>query len=90
MSSEGRPNTTPRTRFHEEMRQADERLCWRLLDGGSRVCILDRGHDNGVHEHDHEESLELACQVLPPGYAIWTWGREMGDELVYATEERDA
>lgn len=32
------------------MRESSPALCWRLLDGGSRCCILDRGHDGGVHE----------------------------------------
>lgn len=79
--------------FHEGMREHDERLCWRILDGGRRLCIQDRGHDNGVHEHENEPSLELAVAVLPPGYAIWTYGQgadEGLDELVISKEPEDA
>ena len=32
------------------LRTSHESLCWFLLNGGSRACIKDRGHDEGVHE----------------------------------------
>ncbi len=46
--------------FYAMMREADAALCWRYMDKDGdwvfralnkrRVCILERGHDDGVHE----------------------------------------
>lgn len=36
--------------FGAGMREAHPAFCWRLLNGGKRCCILDRGHDDGAHE----------------------------------------
>lgn len=37
--------------YESWMRESHPDLCWRLSDGGKRCCILERGHDNGLHEH---------------------------------------
>ena len=32
------------------LRDTYNQACWFLLNGGSRACIKERGHDEGVHE----------------------------------------
>lgn len=36
--------------FVTGMRESMPNVCWRIIDGGKRCCILERGHDGGVHE----------------------------------------
>lgn len=40
------------------MRQTMPGVCWRLIDDGKAVCILDRGHDDGVHEETNERKSQ--------------------------------
>ena len=38
-------------RYVSGFRDAEPQLwCWFLLNSGSRACIKERGHDEGVHE----------------------------------------
>jgi hypothetical protein len=46
------------------MRAAYPKLCWRLLNGGERACILGRGHDNGIHEYPTEDNLREALERI--------------------------
>lgn len=46
--------------FHEGMREHTPKMCWRFLNKGKSVCILERGHDDGEHEVEEQEATQPA------------------------------
>lgn len=41
------------------MRETEPRFCWRLTDNGSKCCIRERGHDDGIHEDRARDEVWL-------------------------------
>jgi hypothetical protein len=51
------------SQYFEGMREFDPTLCWRYLDGSTQVCILDRGHDGGMHESPKVDAPPVTIRV---------------------------
>ncbi len=63
------------TEYMEDMREREDAMvgaelfCWFLLNGGTRACIKERGHDAGVHEGPSE----LHCGDAERAHQPHTW-----------------
>ncbi len=57
------------TDLYHPLREREDALCWRLLNGDTRACVLGRGHDDGAHEEDPERAC--ASTLDHPGHD-WT------------------
>ncbi len=48
--------------------ETGDSLCWFLLNGGTRACIKERGHDRGAHEG----AKDLQCNGID-AHDAHTW-----------------
>lgn len=59
-------------RYLSGMRESKPEVCWRIIDNGEQVCILDRGHDDGVHERDEQAAAYATGETARGRVAHYT------------------